>query len=46
MSMPTPDELGEEMRRGSEQVRLVVSDRLILVGRDDTMRQMAQRMAA
>jgi CBS domain-containing protein len=46
MSMPTPDELGEEMRRGSEQVRLFVSDRLILVGRDDTMRQMAQRMAA
>jgi CBS domain-containing protein len=44
--MPTPDELGEEMRRGSEQVRLFVSDRLILVGRDDTMRQMAQRMAA
>jgi CBS domain-containing protein len=46
MSKPTPDELEEETGRGSEQVRLFVSDRLILVGRDDTMRQMAQRMVA
>jgi CBS domain-containing protein len=46
MSKPTPDELGEETGRGSEQVRLFVSDRLILVGRDATMRQMAQRMVA
>jgi CBS domain-containing protein len=46
MSKPTPDELEEETGRGSEQVRLFVSDRLILVGRDATMRQMAQRMVA
>jgi CBS domain-containing protein len=46
MSKPTPDELEEETGRGSEQVRLFVSDRLILVGRDATMRQVAQRMVA
>jgi CBS domain-containing protein len=46
MSKPTPDEVEKETRRGSEQVRLFVSDRLILVGRNATMRQMAQRMAA
>jgi len=46
MSKPTPGELEEETGRGSEQVRLFVSDRLILVGRDATMRQMAQRMVA
>ena len=46
MSEPTPDEPEEEAGSGSERVRLFVSDRLILVGRDATMRQMAQRMVA
>jgi predicted transcriptional regulator len=46
MSEPTPDEPEEEAGSGSERVRLFVSDRLVLVGRDATMRQMAQRMVA
>jgi CBS domain-containing protein len=46
MSEPTPDEPEKETGPGSERVRLFVSDSLILVGRDATMRQMAQRMAA
>ena len=46
MSEPTPHEPEEEPGPGSEQVRLLVSDRLIPVGRDATMRQMAQRMVA
>ena len=46
MSEPTPNEPEDETGPGSERVRLFVSDRLILVGRDATMRQMAQRMVA
>jgi CBS domain-containing protein len=46
MSQPTRDEPEEEAGPGSERVRMFVSDRLILVGRDATMRQMAQRMVA
>jgi hypothetical protein len=46
MNEPRPDEPEEETGRGTERVRLFVSDRLILVGRDATMRQMAQRMVA
>jgi hypothetical protein len=46
MSQPTPDEPEEQAGSGSERVRMFVSDRLILVGRDATMRQMAQRMVA
>jgi hypothetical protein len=39
-------ELGCGEREQWSRVRLFASDRLILVGRDATMRQMAQRMAA
>ena len=46
MSDSTPGEPEDEAGPGSEQVRLFVSDGLIRVGRDATMRQMAQRMAA
>lgn len=46
MSDPTPDEPEEEAGPGSEGVWLFVSDRLVLLGRDATMRQMAQRMVA
>ena len=46
MSEPSPDEPEEGTGRGTERVRLFVSDRLILIGHDATMRQMAQRMVA
>jgi predicted transcriptional regulator len=46
MSEPTPDEPEEEAGPVSQRVQLFVSDRLILVGRDATVRQMAQRMVA
>ena len=46
MSEPMPDEPEEEAGPGTERRTAVCSDRLILVGRDATMRQMAQRMVA
>jgi predicted transcriptional regulator len=39
-------EARDEIGRGSDQVRMFVSDTLIRVGHDATMRQLAQRLAA
>jgi CBS domain-containing protein len=46
MSDPGIGETGDEMGRGSDHVRMFVSDTLIRVGHDATVRQLAQRMAA
>jgi CBS domain-containing protein len=46
MNDPANGETRDEVGRGSDQVRMFVSDSLIRVGYDATVRQLAQRMTA
>jgi hypothetical protein len=46
MSDPGIGEKRDEISRGSDQVRMSVSDTLIRVGHDATVRELARRMAA
>ena len=46
MSDPGIGEKRDEIGRGSDQVRMLVSDTLIRVGHDATVRELAGRMAA
>ena len=46
MSEPGIGEKRDEIGRGSDQVRMFVSDTLIRVGHDATVRELARRMAA
>jgi CBS domain-containing protein len=46
MSDPGTGEQRDEIGRGSDQVRIFVSDTLIRVGHDATVRELARRMAA
>ena len=46
MSNPGIGEKRDEIGRGSDQVRMFVSDTLIRVGHDATVRELARRMAA
>jgi CBS domain-containing protein len=46
MSDPGIGEKRDEIGRGSDQVRMFVSDTLIRVGHDATVRELARRMAA
>jgi CBS domain-containing protein len=46
MNDPAIGETRDDIGRGSDQVRMFVSDTLIRVGHDATVRELAQRMAA
>jgi CBS domain-containing protein len=46
MNDPAIGETRDDIGRGSDQVRMFVSDTLIRVGHDATARELAQRMAA
>jgi hypothetical protein len=46
MSDPKIGEKRDEIGRGSDQVRIFVSDTLIRVGHDATVRELVGRMAA
>jgi hypothetical protein len=46
MSEPGIGEKRDEIGRGSDQVRIFVSDTLIRVGHDATVHELARRMAA
>ena len=46
MNDPAIGDTRDEIGRGSDQVRMFVSDTLIRVGHDATLRELAQRMAA